>query len=95
MAAKYAFTSGLREVRFHLCHSSPASDAARSFLKRAYPTMKKHNPHIPILIREATDTEPKIWTRYGRGKERSESLSGLSDKEIEDRVTSLVKTELS
>jgi hypothetical protein len=29
MASKYAFTSGLREVRFHLCHSSPASEAAR------------------------------------------------------------------
>jgi hypothetical protein len=29
MAAKYAFTSGLKEVRFHLCHSSQASDAAR------------------------------------------------------------------
>jgi len=29
MATKYAFTQGLREVRFHLCSSSPASEAAR------------------------------------------------------------------
>ena len=29
MASKYAFTTGLREVRFHLCSSSQASDAAR------------------------------------------------------------------
>jgi hypothetical protein len=28
------------------------------------------------------------------GKEKAEELSGLSDKEIEDRVTSLVKTEI-
>ena len=29
MSGKYAFTSTLREVRFHLCHSSPASEATR------------------------------------------------------------------
>lgn len=37
----------------------------RSFLTRAYPTMKKNNPHTPILIREALDVEPKVWARYG------------------------------
>jgi len=93
MATKYAFTQGLRELRFHLCSSGPASEAARSFLKRAYPTMKHHNPNTPILIREATGVEPKVWVRYGFGKEKAESLSGLSDKEIEDKVTSLVKSE--
>lgn len=36
-----------------------------SFLIRTYPTMKKHNPHVPILIREAQDVEPKVWARYG------------------------------
>lgn len=37
----------------------------RAFLTRAYPTMKKNNPHTPILIREALGVEPKIWARYG------------------------------
>src|ERR1700760_3277379 len=37
----------------------------RSFLLRTYPTMKKHNPHTPILIREASNTQPKVWARYG------------------------------
>ncbi|RMD42922.1 hypothetical protein DV735_g2175, partial [Chaetothyriales sp. CBS 134920] len=91
MASKYAFTSGLREVRFHLCHSSPASEAARSFLKRSYPTMKKHNPEIPILIREATGVAPRVWARYQLGREKSQDLSGLSDKEIEEHVTKLVQ----
>lgn len=27
--------------------------------------MKKHNPHTPILIREALDVEPKVYARYG------------------------------
>lgn len=91
--------------------------------------MKKHNPHTPILIREATDIQPKIWTRFGglvlgrckgsadvgtgHGKEVSQSLAGtsdscqtsncectdnylagLSDKEIEDKVASMVRTEI-
>jgi len=56
--------------------------------------MKKNNPHTPILIREAMGTEPKVFTRYEYGKERHESLAGLSDKEIEDKVTGLVKTGL-
>ena len=39
---------------------------SRSFLLRAYPTMKHHNPHTPIMIREALGIEPKMWTRYGQ-----------------------------
>jgi len=93
MATKYAFTQGLRELRFHLSNSGQGSDACRSFLRRAYPTMKHHNPSIPILIREASGVEPKVWARYGFGKEKSESLAGLSDKEVEDKVTTLVKSE--
>lgn len=37
----------------------------RSFLNRAYPTMKKHNPHTPILVREAAGTLPRVYARYG------------------------------
>ncbi len=31
MATKYAFTQGLRELRFHLCSSGQGSEAARYF----------------------------------------------------------------
>jgi hypothetical protein len=27
--------------------------------------MKKHNPHTPIMIREASGIEPKVYARYG------------------------------
>ncbi|KAL1840841.1 hypothetical protein VTJ49DRAFT_7684 [Mycothermus thermophilus] len=63
----------------------------RSFLTRAYPIMKKNNPTIPIMLREAQGTLPKVYARYEFGKEKSESLEGLSDKQIEDTVTKLVK----
>lgn len=39
--------------------------STRSFLSRAYPTMKKNNPHTPIMLREALGTEPRVFTRYG------------------------------
>lgn len=37
----------------------------RSFLTRAYPTMKKNNPHTPIMLREALNTAPTVFARYG------------------------------
>lgn len=39
--------------------------AHRSFLNRAYPTMKKHNPQTPIMMREASGTQPRVYARYG------------------------------
>ncbi|RMJ09765.1 NADH-ubiquinone oxidoreductase 10.5 kDa subunit [Fusarium euwallaceae] len=90
-AAKYAFNKSLREVRFLFCQTSEQSAAVRSFITRAYPTMKRSNPNIPILIREAAGTQPKVYARYERGTEKSKVLEGLSDKEIEDAVSGLVQ----
>ncbi|KAI0011369.1 thioredoxin-like protein [Xylariaceae sp. FL0662B] len=94
MSSKYAFTKSLKEVRFLFCQTGEASAATRSFLTRAYPTMKKNNPYTPILMREAAGTPPKIYTRYDFGKEKSQSLEGLSDKQIEDTVATLVKNDV-
>ncbi|KAF2430323.1 NADH dehydrogenase, alpha subcomplex, subunit 2 [Tothia fuscella] len=92
MASKYAFATGLKELRFHLCQTSEHSAAARQFLIRTYPTMKKHNPHTPIMIREALDIQPKVWARYEFGKEKMLPLNGLDDKAIETKVTELVNS---
>ncbi|KAJ5249103.1 NADH-ubiquinone oxidoreductase 10.5 kDa subunit [Penicillium chermesinum] len=91
MSGKYVFTKGLKELRFLFCQTSEQSAATRTFINRAYPTMKKHNPHTPILIREAAGTAPRVFARYDFGKETQEALSGLTDAQIEDRVTNLVK----
>ncbi|KAI1140645.1 NADH dehydrogenase, alpha subcomplex, subunit 2 [Hypoxylon sp. FL0543] len=93
MSAKYAFTKSLKEVRFLFCHTGEGSAATRTFLTRAYPTMKKNNPYTPILLREASGTLPKVYARYEFGKEKSKSLDGLTDKQIEDAVAQLVKSE--
>ncbi|KAI5307184.1 hypothetical protein KEM56_003265 [Ascosphaera pollenicola] len=92
MATRYAFASGLKELRFLFCQSSQHSEATRQFLKRAYPTMKKNNPYVPVLMREAFDTKPRVFARYELGKEKQESLLGLSDQEIEQKITTLVQS---
>ncbi|CAK7267568.1 hypothetical protein SEPCBS57363_002657 [Sporothrix epigloea] len=94
MSSKYAFTKNLKEVRFLFCQTGELSAATRSFLTRAYPTMKKNNPNTPILLREAQGTLPKVFARYDLGRETSKSLDGLSDKQIEDVVSGLVKSEV-
>ncbi|KAF9887957.1 hypothetical protein FE257_009479 [Aspergillus nanangensis] len=91
MSGKYVFTTGLKELRFLFCQTSQDSAATRSFLQRAYPTMKKHNPHTPIMMREAAGTLPRVYARYGFGQEKQEALTGLSDAQIEEKITQLVK----
>ncbi|PVI05887.1 NADH dehydrogenase, alpha subcomplex, subunit 2 [Periconia macrospinosa] len=92
MASKYGFAKGLKELRFLFCQTSEQSAATRNFLTKSYPTMKKHNPHTPIMIREAAGIEPKVYARYDFGKEKMISLKGLDDKTIEQQVTDLVKS---
>lgn len=38
--------------------------------------MKKNNPTVPIMLREAQGTLPKIYARYDLGRETSKSLDG-------------------
>ncbi|KKA27934.1 hypothetical protein TD95_001220 [Thielaviopsis punctulata] len=90
MTGKYAFNTAVKELRFLFCNASEKSAATRSFLNRAYPTMKKNNPTTPILIREALGTPSRVYARYDFGVEKTESLEGLSDKQIEETVSSLV-----
>ncbi|KAF2829669.1 NADH dehydrogenase, alpha subcomplex, subunit 2 [Ophiobolus disseminans] len=92
MASKYAFGQGLKELRFLFCQTSEHSAATRNFLSRSYPTMKKHNPDTPIMIREASGTEPTVYARFDFGKEKKLPLKGLDDKAIESKVTELVQS---
>ncbi|KAG5440244.1 hypothetical protein PCANB_001814 [Pneumocystis canis] len=57
---------------------------------KAYPILKKYNPYVPILIREAMGITPMLWVRYEYGREENLSLDGLSEKECEKRVNSFL-----
>lgn len=38
----------------------------REFIEQHYVTLKKANPDFPILIRECSGIQPKLWARYGK-----------------------------
>lgn len=51
--------------------------------------MKKHNPSIPIMLREAQGTSPKVYARYEFGQEKSQSLEGtIAPPEEQSGLTS-------
>ncbi|RMX92888.1 hypothetical protein D0868_13161 [Hortaea werneckii] len=93
MSGKYVFSKALKELRFHHCQTSDHSNAIRSFLTRAYPTMKHHNPHTPILIREAMNIQPRVFARYEFGKEKMADLQGMWERRLRERLSCHVKWE--
>ncbi|NXB53413.1 NDUA2 dehydrogenase, partial [Leucopsar rothschildi] len=74
---------GLRELRIHLCQRSAGS--------QHYVTLKKANPNFPILIRECSGIQPKLWARYEFGKEKSIPLNNLTADEVGKALESVVK----
>ncbi|KAG4305295.1 hypothetical protein PORY_001465 [Pneumocystis oryctolagi] len=84
MSNRYIFQKQIKEISFM------SNKSFKLFLKKAYPILKKHNPYVPILIREAVGITPTLWIRYEYGREKSISLEGLSEKECEERLNSLL-----
>merc|ERR1711912_210383 len=91
MAAAKAlrFGSHLKELRIHLCQKSAASKGVRDFIETEYVPLKKNNPRFPILIRECSGVQPKVYARYEFGKETSASLVDLDSKKVLDTITKL------
>ncbi|NXS56075.1 NDUA2 dehydrogenase, partial [Brachypteracias leptosomus] len=85
---------GLRELRIHLCQTSPGSRGVREFIEQHYVTLKKANPDFPILIRECSGVQPKLWARYEFGKEKSLSLNNLSVDEVAKALENVVKSKV-
>lgn len=55
----------LRELRIHLCPTSAASAGVRNFIENDYVPLKKVNRQFPILIRECSGVQPKVYARFG------------------------------
>ncbi|XP_064827576.1 NADH dehydrogenase [ubiquinone] 1 alpha subcomplex subunit 2-like [Oncorhynchus masou masou] len=81
----------LREIRLHLCQTSPASQGARDFVELHYVELKKANPTFPILIRECSGVQPKLWARSDFGKESSVALDNMNA----DQVAKVLETVLT
>ncbi|XP_017582042.1 PREDICTED: NADH dehydrogenase [ubiquinone] 1 alpha subcomplex subunit 2, partial [Corvus brachyrhynchos] len=70
----------------------PASRVVREFIEQHYVTLKKANPNFPILIRECSGVQPKLWARYEFGKEKSIPLNNLTVDEVGKALESVVKS---
>uniref|UniRef100_A0A6I8PM63 NADH dehydrogenase [ubiquinone] 1 alpha subcomplex subunit 2 n=1 Tax=Ornithorhynchus anatinus TaxID=9258 RepID=A0A6I8PM63_ORNAN len=65
LGAKARLGPALRELRIHLCQRSAESRGVRDFIEKHYVALKKANPTFPVLIRECSAVQPKLWARYG------------------------------
>ncbi|XP_077283303.1 NADH dehydrogenase (ubiquinone) B8 subunit [Arctopsyche grandis] len=83
------FSGPLRELRLHLCQTGPHSAGVREFITKHYVELKKANPKFPILIRECSGVQPRVWARYEMGKESSASLTNKTAQEVFDQVKAL------
>ncbi|XP_070500249.1 NADH dehydrogenase [ubiquinone] 1 alpha subcomplex subunit 2 [Chironomus tepperi] len=72
------FGPQVKELRLHLCQTSPESQGAREFVQKHYVNIKKDNPKLPILVRECSGVQPRLWTRFELGKEKSVPLTNVS-----------------
>ncbi|XP_069339875.1 NADH dehydrogenase [ubiquinone] 1 alpha subcomplex subunit 2 isoform X2 [Eulemur rufifrons] len=76
---------GLREIRIHLCQRSAGSQGVRDFIEKRYVELKKANPDLPILIRECSDVQPKLWARYASTVQNKYQVTSLSPQHLDKR----------
>ncbi|XP_006007625.1 NADH dehydrogenase [ubiquinone] 1 alpha subcomplex subunit 2 [Latimeria chalumnae] len=86
--------SNLRELRIHLCQRSQSSQGVREFIEQQYVTLKQANPDFPILIRECSGIQPKLWARYEFGKEKSVPLHNLNSEQVAKALESVIKSKV-
>uniref|UniRef100_A0A3Q1HJV1 NADH dehydrogenase [ubiquinone] 1 alpha subcomplex subunit 2 n=1 Tax=Acanthochromis polyacanthus TaxID=80966 RepID=A0A3Q1HJV1_9TELE len=82
----------LRELRLHLCQTSAASKGARDFVEQNYVTLKKSNPDFPILVRECSGVQARLWARYEFGKETSVSVENMSADQVGQALQTLAQS---
>merc|ERR1712189_117046 len=89
MSAAGRLARHLKELRIHLCQTSPGSEGARDFIKSNYSVLKAANPQFPILIRESSGIQPRIIGRYESGREEKIVITDFSATEVDQAISSL------
>lgn len=82
----------LKELRLHVSQTADGSRGARTFIQNNYAAMRKANPSLPILIREASFVEARVFGRYDLGQERKISLENLSEEQVGQKLKELAET---
>ncbi|KFO72464.1 NADH dehydrogenase [ubiquinone] 1 alpha subcomplex subunit 2, partial [Cuculus canorus] len=70
------------------------SRGARDFVEQHYVTLKKANPEFPILVRECSGVQARLWARYEFGKEKSVPLENLTTEQVSKALENLVKNKV-
>lgn len=91
MSKAFVFSNAVKELRIHLCQSSPASSGVRKFVENNYVELKKLNQKTPILIRECNNVQPKLWARYDFGKEANIPLANMNETQVLSALEKLAK----
>ncbi|TCD64971.1 hypothetical protein EIP91_003384 [Steccherinum ochraceum] len=85
-----ALSPAIREIRILCCQTSAASAGTRQFISSTYPTLKQHNPDLPIMIREAKGTPARVFARFERGVEKHVEVENLSQNDVASRIAQLL-----
>ncbi|KAH8298381.1 hypothetical protein KR018_012180 [Drosophila ironensis] len=85
------FTPKLKELRIVFDPKGEASSGAREYIQKFYPILKKQNPSVPILLRECTGVQPKLYARFDDCKEVSLPLTNLAAPDIQKNVEAVTK----
>ena len=91
MSKAFQFSKAVKELRIHLCQKSPSSAGVRKFIETHYVDLKLKNQKTPILIRECSNVEPKVWARYEFGKENHLPLTNMNESQVLSALEKLAK----
>ena len=83
------FASIVKELHLHLCPTSTTSEGVRQFIEKFYVNLKIHNPTTPILIRECSNINPIVWTRYEYGIEKQIPLTNMNAEQVFHAIENL------
>ena len=72
-------SKGVRELRFIMCQSNPASNGVRNYVLNNYASVKANNPTFPFIVREASGAEPCVMARYDYGVEQRVFLPNATE----------------
>ncbi|XP_058059724.1 NADH dehydrogenase [ubiquinone] 1 alpha subcomplex subunit 2 [Anopheles bellator] len=81
----------VKELRLHLCQTGEESQGVREFVNTRYVQLKRDNPSLPILVRECSGVQPRLWVRYEMGKEKSVPLTKATAEDISKHIEMLGK----
>ncbi|EIM22099.1 NADH dehydrogenase, alpha subcomplex, subunit 2 [Wallemia mellicola CBS 633.66] len=86
-----ALPTAIKEIRLVGCQTGNRSEGlSRQFIKSSYPALKQSNPHLPILVREASGAPARAFARFEYGLEKNVTLEGLSAGEVTKQIEGLL-----